>query len=302
MYRPLHSTKRCELFNTLSKVIWDELSDYYQQGCDSSEVGITKYIIREFNRFSSSIIRNFQLYAKPGHLEAVYGSDIDVFLGIGGGRYIWFALQAKLLKSNGRYTTMKDGYSTTNLSYQWEKLTLLEAASAGCKSYYLFYNGVIGGFKYSGIDHCNQSFGEKDFGCSLVETNKIKADMDARMKGVTYHNPTFKDYHPSLAMPWRTLVCCPHSMKLEEFTPYYREDVEGAVEGYERIGISFESDTPENRNIRAMEQNFIRSELNYSRGNRPKDLMPIITSSNEVGWRPEYKVIVNTTTDSIKNV
>lgn len=301
MYRPLHSTKRCMLFDDLSSVIWDDLSDYYQQGCDSSEVGITKYILREFKRFSSNIIRNFQLYAKPGHLEATYGSDIDVYLGIGRGRYRWFALQAKLLKCNGIYTTMKDGFSPTNPSYQWDKLTLLEAAS-GCTSYYLFYNGSINKFRYSGIDQCNQSFDEKDFGCSLVETNKVKADMDVRMKSATYHNPTFRDYHPSLAMPWKTLVCCPHTITRDEFTPYYREDVEGAIAGYERIDIPLESDSPDRRNLREQEQRFINEELRFSRERRPKDLIPIITSSNEVDWKPQYKIIINTTTDANKNI
>ncbi len=298
MWRPLHSTKRCELFNELSEVIWDEISDYHQLGCDSDESGITKYILREFKRFSSNVIRNFQLYAKPGYKESIYGGDLDVYLGIGWGQYRWFAMQAKLLKHNGIYDTMKDGYSASNQSYQWDKLAHLEGVS-GCTSLYLFYNGSNHGFKYSGNDRCHQSFDEKQFGCSVVETSMIKSDMEKRMKKNPYHNPRFTDYHPSIALPWRELICCPHRNRNQDFTPYYREDIEGAVEEYERIEI-YQADDVQFKRLEEVERRFIQEELEFSKIERPSNLIPIIDRSREAKWSPQFKIVINTTQDSGK--
>lgn len=302
MFRQLHTAKRCELFNELSKVIWDQISDYHKLGCDSSELGITKYILRELKRFSNDVIRNFQMYAKPGDDEARYGSDIDLYIGIGGGRYRWVALQAKLLKCNGIYNTMKDGYrpADPHPSYQWEKLNLLEAVS-GCTSYYLFYNGSSNGFTYVGMDKCDQPFKEEDFGCSIVEAGKIREDMESRLNNIAYQNPRFQDYHPSIARPWRTLVCCPHYTRKDNFTPYYREDIDGSIEGYEKIEAPLELDAFETRALKEREKQFIEEELQVSKRSRPKELVSIVDSSKQANWNPQYKIVVNTTQDSDQN-
>ena len=164
----LSATNRCKLFEEIANSIWTHIIHNQRVSVNVSEIGITMDIIASIRTHSTSI-PNFGVWANPGYNENVFGSDIDVFVETKMGQYIWYALQAKVLAKSGRYRDIKTKRAG---EYQWKKLDRLSAVS-GCISKYLFYNGVSN-YHHFGFDTCNRSFDEKQFGCSIVDTNKVE--------------------------------------------------------------------------------------------------------------------------------
>ncbi len=163
---------RCKLFEDLSEQVWDSICKAHNVKIDKKEEDITADLIIEILTFSKNNVSNFDVYAKPGYKGNVNGSDIDIYVETSKNQYRRFALQAKVLKKNNRYNTLRDGCSKTNPNYQWDKLKKLEKNNS-CKGYFLLYNGKDN-YIYTGTDCIGVSFNEKQFGCSLVELDEIK--------------------------------------------------------------------------------------------------------------------------------
>lgn len=203
--KPIQETERCKLFESIAEMVWKKIVRAHEVNIDLKEVGITADILVEILQYNKLGIPNFDVYAKPGWSENIYGSDIDVFIETESGLYRWFALQAKILKKNNRYDTLRD---SSDGIMQWTKLAKIEAA-ASCKAYYLLYNGKDN-FKYSGTDFCENDFVENQYGCSLVEPKYIEEIANKTSQKGNFITPTFEDIHPKDAQPWRILTCCLH--------------------------------------------------------------------------------------------
>lgn len=262
--RNLAATNRCHLFEDIADEIWAHVIYNHRAGMDVSEIGITKDIIAAIrNHFNT--IPNFGVWANPGYNEDLNGSDIDIFVETTTGNFIWYALQAKALRLNGRYQDMA---GIRGGEFQWDKLNRL-ANQAGCISQYLLYNGVRD-YKYSGQDKCNRTFSETQFGCSLVSTIDVERISLLR-------NPTFRDFHPLFVQPWRVIVCCKHDNNKQ--TLYNISQVKRAVDYYP---ISF-------GNTNILRQDDIGQKQNDLNVNA------INNFSERTGRTPYYRMVIRTT-------
>ena len=239
MSRPLSISNRCKLFEEISEEIWYKIINHHRVGVHAPEIGITNEII-EIIRNNVLAYPNIGVWANNGYNEIINGSDIDIFVETSIGNYVWYALQAKVLMLNGKYTsmsTLRDG------EYQWDKLRRL-VANSGCISKYLFYNGVDG-YKYTGYDNCQRQFDEEQFGCSLVELDDVE-----RISLLS--TPKFLDFHPDLAQPWRIITCCwfyPPKDKTIYYTPMQiKKSLEYYPESFGNSSIKETNDETKNLN------------------------------------------------------
>ena len=280
--KPLNHTKRCHLFQDISKSVWGKIIAAHSVSIDVPEIGITADILVQLLHFSKVAQPNFDVFTKKGWNEKTYGSDLDVFVEVGGREFVWFALQAKVLKKNNRYTTLRDSSDAT---FQWEKLALLESAT-GCKGYFLLYNEKSD-YVYSGKDSCKKSFNENQFGCSLVEPKEIEV-LASKKVGSKFSNPSFQDIHPDKAQPWQILVCCNQRNLTSKM--YSLTQILESNPLLERVGV-------EN-----LDQEIFEDQSGFDRIDRipPVSDNPINIASREFGWNPSFRIIIRTT-ESIKN-
>lgn len=232
---PLHKTKRCTLFEKIASDTWRDLIADHSVGIQVNEPGTTNRIIAQIRR-STLAFPNIGVWANNGFLEKYFGSDMDIFVETTKGRYVWWALQSKVLRLNGSYEGVSTPHGT---EYQWNKLNRL-ANIAGCEVRYLLYNGVAA-YSHKGIDNCNRDFNEDQFGCSLVKTKDVE-------RIALTKTPTFNDFHDSLAQPWRIITCCPYNPinqnkrknDSENKIYYSLSQIREAVEYYPEVGENFE--------------------------------------------------------------
>jgi len=190
MYR-LEASYRCELFEKIAEMVWDDIAAHHHQGIHRYETAVTNEIITIIREHHQ--VKNIALWANNAVDEKVHGSDLDIFAESGTNEFYWYALQAKVLTPGGRYTGISD-------KAQYTKLAKLEQLS-GCIPYYVFYNGrshPLPGV----ITSCKHQVSEKQMGCALVANHK----MEGLIK--SYPNLKYHDLHPTHASPWRELVCC----------------------------------------------------------------------------------------------
>jgi len=218
----ISSSRRCKLFEKIADDTWNKIIRNHRTGNQAREIGITSDLVSEIedNRLSYP---NIGVWAREALNEPVDGNDIDIFVETKPGVFVWWALQAKVLHSDGTYHNLSRLASGSQ--YQWDKLNRLSSRS-GCIVRYLFYNGVDN-FHYNGNDICSRRFNQNQFGCSLVKIN------DVERISLTKRNPTFHDFHPNLADPWRIITCC--LIKLSSFsslTLYSLEQIKTSIEDY----------------------------------------------------------------------
>lgn len=262
----LAATNRCILFEEIAEHVWKHVIHNHSASMDVSEIGVTKDIISSIRNHANRI-PNFGVWANPGYNEDENGSDLDVFVETTTGQFVWYALQAKALRQNGRYQDMA---GIRGGDYQWDKLNRL-AQQGGCISRYLLYNGVSS-YKHSGNDKCNRIFNEPQFGCSLVETSKVQHFALLR-------NPKFEDFHPANARPWRTILCCLHD--LGQATLFSGLQIKRALDYYQtQVDVT---------NISQEERNDNAERLNDLGANAINNI------SEGAGWTPYYRVVIRTT-------
>lgn len=214
----LQGTLRCGVFSDLAEHVWNKIIYSHEVHLDEDERGITRHL--------TTVLRhnnNIGLWSNPGFREYENGSDIDVFVETGINEFIWFALQAKLLKVNHKY----DGVDKkTNGIYQWDMLKTL-SQNTGCLSMYLFYNGFKNKNLGTYTDCCKLDFSETQFGCSIVEVDNV-------INVCSLNNPpSYSDFHPKLAHPWREMVCCIARRKSN--TRFSIRQIENSVSYYEPL-------------------------------------------------------------------
>lgn len=212
-------SNRCKLFESISENTWRDVIYHHNVHIQMHEPGQTNRIIADI-RHSALAYPNIEVWANNGFREIDHGSDIDIFVESKPGEFIWWALQAKVLRLNGRYEGLSNLHGN---EYQWDKLNRLSAAS-GCVVRYLLYNGLAN-YHCNGNDICTRNFNEDQFGCSLVKTTDV--ERLALAGPVSFH-----DFHPDLAQPWRIITCCLFNNNKEKATYYSATQVREAVKTY----------------------------------------------------------------------
>lgn len=263
--RNLAATNRCNLFKDIADEVWAHVIYNHSARTEVSEVGVTNDIIAAIRNHYNRI-PNFGVWANRGYNEIIHGSDIDIFVETTVGNFVWYALQAKVLKLNGRYDDMATIRGTNR---QWDKLNEL-SEKTGCISRYLLYNGVAH-YHYLGSDNCHSSFHETQFGCSLVDTKTVEQIALLR-------NPTFCDFHPKHAQPWRVIVCCVQDTKNN--TLFNVSQIKDAIGNY----------PVSSGNTDILTQDNVGQKLNDLNVN------VINQFSESVGRNPFYRMVIRNTT------
>ena len=217
---PLRLSNRCKLFEQIAQATWHKVIRNHRVGVNVNEPGRTNDIVEEIR--TTNLNTNIGVWANNAWNEAIHGSDIDVFVETTPGQFIWWALQAKVLKLNGTY----DVAPKQNDRPQWDKLEDL-ARAAGCIPRYLLYNGVSA-YHHMGNDACGRAFTAEQFGCSLVEP-MVVAQVYAQ------RTPRFRDFHPILAQPWRIITCCVARISQLNLTTYSAEQIADSIRPYRAV-------------------------------------------------------------------
>lgn len=262
MLNNINAKSTCELFRIISKRVWDKIIFHHSVNTEVPEIGLTNDIIAILRNYSR---RNGEIgiWANNGWNEKEYGSDIDVFIERSKGKFVWYAMQAKVLKINNNYDIMA--------KHQWEMLNHLNERAC-CITKFLLYSGVSD-FQYFGHDICENGYHEHQFGCSLVKPDIVRILSEKS-------NPTFYDFHPKVAHPWRSIVCCNTPI---ESPLYSARQIRDAVTYYPKRLT--ETD------VLYDDSNF--SEVEFNSENRE---FPSISESNEeVGRTPKYAIVIKET-------
>lgn len=255
----IYAKNTCELFKKISKSVWDKIIFNHYVKTEVSEIGLTNDIVATIRNYALRK-KNIGIWANMGKNESLYGSDIDVFIERKKGMFVWYAMQAKVLKIKRNYDIMS--------KHQWEMLNHLNELS-GCMTKFLLYNGVSD-FKYSGKDVCNNKFYAHQFGCSLVKPEVVRILSENS-------NPKFNDFHPKIAQPWRSIVCCDVSENSQLYSTW---QIKNAVRYYpQRL-----------TEIDVLDENSDYNEEDFISENR--ELQIISLSNKEVERTPKYAIVI----------
>lgn len=264
----LQMSNRCKLFEEIASEVWSVVKRNHLTNVQPHETGITNNTVLPLLRLSVLSNPNIGIWANNAYREVEHGGDIDVFVETYPGQYVWWALQAKVLRLNNRYEGVRN--QNEQGEYQWDRLEKLSIDS-GCISRYLLYNGV-NDYVHSDTDQCNRSFEENQFGCSLVYISDFKNVAITR-------DPEFTDFHPNLAQPWRIITCCVNGSKDEEVKLYSAKQIRKAVTYYP------ESNKTENFIVEFDSEEIIND--------LPEDA--IILFSDEIERAPEFRIVIRST-------
>lgn len=273
----IEETLRCKLFESIASKVWNDINRHHKVKMDMPEIGITAQIIVDILTYRVNFEQNFDVYVNKAFKESLYGGDIDIFVETDPNRYRWFALQAKALKHNKKYDTIRYDNKTRQ---QWESLRILESMT-GCKGYYLLYNGIHTTHSLKlNKDSCYRMFADEQFGCSLVKLNKIEEIANQKHSSGNYKTPGYYDFHPDNAQPWRTLVCC-YLDKGEERQTLY------AIEGIEEDSKNY---------YPAQEDFIIERDKPLDDSFNPKN--EISVARKEANWNSDYRIVIKRTDNS----
>jgi len=275
----IEETLRCKLFEGIASKVWNDINHHHKVKIDMPEIGITSHIIADILTYRINFEKNLDVYTNKAYDENTYGGDIDVFVETDPNRYRWFALQAKALKHNKKYDTIRYNGKSRQ---QWESLRILENMT-GCKAYYLLYNGMY--TKHSlklNTDSCYRMFADEQFGCSLVKLNKVEEVANKKNPNGNYKTPSYDDFHPYNAQPWRTLVCCYLDKGEERQTLYALEDIEEDCKNY----------YPAQEDFNLEKEKASKEDINSESYNLQNE---ISVARREAKWNPDYRVIIKRT-------
>ncbi len=269
------STNPCQLFQLISSYVWRKVISHHSTGIEVSEIGITKEIV-SIIRAQFNLSSLLGVWANQGFDEAENGSDLDVFIEVSPSRYAWYAIQAKALQSNLRYTGINK-MSGDNMDFQWQKLESLENRS-GCLGFYLLYNGISGvRLPLGGIDFCGKGYPPDQLGCSLIEYDVISSFYKPALGLKNFINPDYYDLHPP-AQPWRILTCC---NKFTGTRLYSLKQIKDRVRLYKDLnGFAF-NDADEDY-----------SDFTGGGNQQFEDIKAITKASKESDWNPGYTLLL----------
>jgi hypothetical protein len=219
----------CTEIRYFSTAVFNFLTEIFSYGLSFSELGLTDHLVLHIARVNRIIgLQDVEIYKVGWNIESVYGNDLDLFVQDSFGNYNWYALQAKIMSSNGDYSDLKQKNVPVQ---QWQKLQTHES-TFGSKAFYLLYNG-----KYShtlnnitltrrdciGIPPLNE------LGLGIVEVNEIS---NLRLGMTPAHPINFSQVCPSYMDSIRKLFCCISSLPSTK-KQYTRNEIK--TDGYQQV-------------------------------------------------------------------
>jgi len=191
----------CAFIDKEAPELFDLLTAIFGYRLKLAEIGITDLFVYKLVDYCTArgLTNVFVYHAKQ---EAVYGADLDLFVQQATGKYLWFALQAKVMNFMGVY---KDLRIRKKNPQQWEKLKDNEAKHRN-KAFYLFYNGDYPSPSRLpapvGTD-CRGVPALKDYGYGIVERLHIETHFSGGAS-----RAKFTDFYPYKMDALRKLICC----------------------------------------------------------------------------------------------
>ena len=250
---------RYQMFERIARLTWMRIIKAHNVNANLNEDGITADIIVEILLFCKKHELPIGLYAIRSRNEPTYGNDLDIFVEVAAGQYIWFALQAKLLKTDNTYDSL------VKSKPQWNNLAKLKTKT-DCIPFYLLYNGKKAFYKKKLVDSCGKRFSGHQFGCSIVEPAYVE-------KQVLAGNNSFEDFHEIPAQPWRILMDCALSTHSSTKT-YSLANIENAVD---------------RKTYTILVSSGIKMEINYETPNLDN---PIVKVFRDIGRVAEYILVL----------
>lgn len=193
----------CNFLQLVSHDTWRRIEfARTRNGLKIYETTLTQNILYEFRvyceLFPSIPIRMFEAINEP-----LNGNDIELVLQTSQG-FIIAPLQAKLIYSSDHYNAMEHGNQINDL--------IDYANIVGGIPLYLLYNyHSDNNFIYNN-NLCGVNFSKEQFGCSLVSAhyllNNFAFNRFDRNGNPKWTIPSFRDLHPTIAVPWFVLGCC----------------------------------------------------------------------------------------------
>jgi len=254
--------RTCDFTRFLSIRIHEFLTDVFKYNLGFSELGMTDHIMYEFAKYSkSSGTNDIEIFKTNWKIESIYGNDLDLFVEQKNGKYLWFALQAKIMSPNSAFKDLKS--NPISLIHQWDKL-LSHESTFGSKSYYLLYSGYPRKNKISSLPIRTDCIGipnREEYGLSIVETTEVKTIRNTIIN--TYQQFFYKYVYPKKTDSFRKLICCPvKTSGMKEYeradidtSNYYKIDTSGEIENDDKLD---EQDT-KGKNVNAKYRMIIKT-------------------------------------------
>jgi hypothetical protein len=204
---PLHRTSTIRLFENISSFIWHSLGDRHRLSLTWNETSITDEILYKIAE-AADRYDDIEVELYKSFREYQYGHDLDLFVEVFTGYFLWFALQAKVMSCpSEEYKSILERKlrpnGTVHRDYQWRLLHKGQKAKLWLP-FYLFYNGFDD----------KKLRDKRMYGCSVVSVDdfmRISCDVheqpiispiDSKRIVPTYG--TF--HHENIARPWHYLI------------------------------------------------------------------------------------------------
>jgi hypothetical protein len=220
----------CDNIRQFSRDVYHFLTDVFSYRLNFSELGLTDHLVLQLARHSRfSGLNTVEIFKMPWIIESVYGNDIDLFIQNNSGTYNWYALQAKVMSSNGAFKDLK--FKPFATSQQWDKL-LLHETTFGSKTYYLLYSGRSS--RHPTVTptrtDCIGVPAIEELGLGIVETHVISAIRTVTLRPAQQFY--FRHVFPNDIDSLRKLFCCFGNLPPTS-RQFKREEID--TTGYQKI-------------------------------------------------------------------
>lgn len=255
------------LYKKISIDTWNRLEFANKTNSKFSETTITENLLYSINQYKVSCAdSSIQMYEAKD--EKTNGNDLEVYIEINKGQYIFLAVQAKRLYiKNQKYSVISHKVAS---KFQIDLLLDYAKVKNGV-ALYLLYN-YAPKFK-----HKNKEY----YGCSLAKANHIKRKFYPKSSG-RWKIPHFNDLHPKNAIPLMLLgrVNC-FKKYLEKEYPSLK--LYEANELVDDNWINVEDIKYQEETVCAIEDNSKEKNIN---------------SKVEKIFKPKFKIVLNKYTDN----
>lgn len=201
------------IIRLFSNGVFDFLTRVFALNNSFAELGITDHLVQYLSEYAVNTgKKDVEVYKMSWKVESKYGNDLDLFIQNSSGTFSWYALQAKIMSSNGAFEDIK---IKDKILQQWDKL-LLHETKFGSKTYYLLYCGKSKRFP-TDSPHRTDCFGVPpitELGLGVVETTEIKNIRTTLGSGSKlYFKHVFPDHIDSIRKLFCDLSSQPPSTK-----------------------------------------------------------------------------------------
>lgn len=182
---------------------WDRISFARSRvGLKIYETTITQNLLLNITAFAETEILPIEIFEATS--EKSNGNDVEIVIEIEENKYIILPCQAKIIKKNKKYSSIKHKVGKTK-----DQIDLLIQYAQKVKGIpiYLFYNFFDENSYLENVEKeirkRYRSFNYEHYGCSIASAHSIKNNFKGlSLEGnIKWKIPSFKDLHPSIAVP-----------------------------------------------------------------------------------------------------